>query len=395
MITVMAVGGVALGVTILVVVSAVTTGFQTEFREKVLGVNAHALVLKYGVDFTEYRDVMKTAERLPGVVATAPFLFNTMMMQSGSGITEVLVKGIDPVLSPAVLDLRTYLTPGSENALARLTPRVKGGPAGTIIGRALAERLRVQVGDTVSLLSPLSSLDPGIWSPASSAPSSRDFVIVGIFDSGFMEYDARLVYVDLPAAQSFYDHGDAVMGVEMRVDDVWKATDVAVRLDEALGGYPYRTMDWRELNHNLFQALALQKFVLLLVFSLVVLVAGINIVSTLHLVVISKRRAISILKAAGAPDSGILRIFLIEGLFIGVIGAALGSALGVAVCWLLKEIPFPLDPRVYLIRALPIALDLVEVAQVAALVVFFVALAALFPAYKAAQLRPVDGLRYD
>jgi lipoprotein-releasing system permease protein len=395
MITVMAIAGVALGLTILVVVSAVTTGFQTAFREKVLGVNAHVLVLKYGVDFTEYRDVMKTSERIPGVVATAPFLFNTMMMQSGSGLTEVLVKGIDPVISPAVLDIGSYLMKGSEGALGRLTPAVKGGPAGAIVGRALAERLRVAPGDRVSLLSPLSSLDPGVWTPASSAPSSKDFVIVGVFDSGFMEYDARLVYVDLPSAQSFFDHGDAVMGVEMRVDDVWKASAIAVRLDETLGGYPYRTMDWRELNYNLFQALAIQKLVLLVVFSLVALVAAINIVSTLHLVVISKRREISILKAAGASSWGILRIFLLEGLFIGAIGCVTGSLLGVGVCWLLRKIPFPLDPRVYLIGELPVALDGMEIVTVAFAVVVIVMLAALFPAWKAAQLRPVEGLRYD
>lgn len=401
--TAISVMGVSIGVAILIWVLSVTSGFQEEFRRKVLGVNAHLLVLKYGLDFAEYREVMKKAERLPEIVAAAPFVFNQMMLARGNRLSGVLVKGVDPDRVGRVLDLREHLeSPRQVKSMSvrRLLTTERdargeptGDPTGIIIGRELAKKLDARVGDSVRLISPLSTLDPAGWAPG-ELPQARDFRVSAIFYSGFDEYDKRLVYVHLRAAQGFFDQGDVVTGVEMKIRSVFEAPRLGRRLSRVLGGPPYRTVDWSELNQNLFTALNTQKLFLEIVIGFIVVVAAFNVLAALAVLVIRKTKEISILKSLGTTSAGVARIFQSAGLFIWLAGTGLGLGWGYLGGVLLMRYGFPLDPKVYLISRLPVRMSPLEFLLTAAFALVVCLLATLYPAIRAARMNPVEGLRY-
>lgn len=499
-ISIIAITGVALGVAALLAVTSITSGFQREFRDKVLGVNAHVLVLKYGLNFDEYRDVVARAMRMPEVAGAAPFIINDMMLAKGDRVSSALVKGVDPELMPKVLDLPGQLIAGSLEGLRRpgAKPQVRvedlkrdppekenddldayltrlaeretelgaDAPAkaaadagaaprervaeqkkpadlptvevptpaeveaalaaetlpelpsdeaeakwieaseehapehkddrvlpGLVLGVTLARELDIQLGDRVKVISPLSGIDTSLVGGETTTPKSRDFRVIGIFQAGFQEYDSKLVYVDLYEAQVFQDQGDTVIGVEMSLHDIDKSEDVALRLERDLGGGPFRTMDWRELNHNLFTALEVQKVVLILVIAVIVVVAAFNVVATLIMIVLEKRREIAILKAMGATDLAILRIFMVQGAAIGVVGTSLGLAIGGAICGYLNHFRFPLDPKVYLIDHLPIRTSITEFAITVVIALGICVTSTLIPSFWAARLLPADGIR--
>jgi lipoprotein-releasing system permease protein len=402
--TAISVMGVSIGVAVLIWVLSVTSGFQQEFRRKVLGVNAHILVLKYGLDFAEYPEVMRTAEQTPGVVAAAPFVFHQMMLARGNRLSGVLVKGVDPQRVGRVLDVPRHIQepreggrPARIQSLLTSAIDAKGRPTGQstgiIIGRELAKKLEANVGDSVRLISPLSTLDPAGWAPG-ELPQSRDFRISGIFYSGFDEYDKRLVYVHLRAAQGFFDQGDVVTGVEMKVSDVFAAPRMARRLAKSLGGPPYRTVDWSELNQNLFTALNTQKLFLEIVIGFIVVVAAFNVLAALAVLVIRKTREIAILKSLGTTSTGVARVFQSAGLLIWLVGTSLGLGWGYLGGALLLRYGFPLDPKVYLISRLPVRMAPLEFVLTAAFALVVCFLATLYPAIRAARMNPVEGLRY-
>jgi lipoprotein-releasing system permease protein len=507
-ISVIAVTGVALGVAALLAVVSITSGFQQEFRDKVLGVNAHVLVLKYGLNFEEYRDVVARARKMPETAGAAPFIINEMMLAKGDRLSGVLIKGVDPELMPSVLDLPSQLvsgaldglrrpsarpatrpgdldtrvapdeqqdldrylaelaenadgvlspaapdagahaaapddgatappapdTPGDAHAAEKL-PHVKvpsleeaaaaleqleladlpdddiedklvaqgepdpdarrdGEPLpGIVVGATLAENLGIEVGDEVKIISPLTGLDTSLWRPDGGRPTSRDFRVIGIFEAGFQEYDSRLVYMDLYEAQIFQDQGDTVVGVEIRLHDIDQASRVSLRLERELGGGPFHTMAWRELNHNLFTALEVQKVILSVVIATIILVAAFNVIATLIMIVLEKRREVAILKAMGAKDSAVLVMFMVQGAAIGIIGTLLGLALGGGVCAYLSVFEFPLDPKVYLIDHLPVRVSPMEFVVTIAIALLICITATLIPSYWAARLLPADGVR--
>ncbi len=495
---VIAIVGIALGVWALSAVLAITSGFQESFRSKVLGVNAHVLVLKYGWDFSEYREVMATVRATPGVTGAAPFLINPMMITNGTHVSGVLVKGVDPDLLGQVLDLPTYLVQGSLRGLRPLNsqapsvvaelpsarrdatlddfitrarndlqrplalptstndpllaapdPAPTPAPAppplvapadryapgatpdyapppespsdndplaalalevqresvaqcnrpgvqipGVVIGQTLANNLQVHVGNPVSIISPLTGADAALVRQGAT-PRSRDFCVVGIFNAGFDEYDSRLVYVDLFQAQRFFDQGDAVTGVEVKVRNIERASAIGRRIERSLGGGAYHTLDWDSLNHNLFTALALQKLALSFVITIIIVIAAFNVIATLVMVVLERKREIAILKAMGAPESSILRIFLAQGLAVGGLGTLAGLGCGALTCWLLTRYPFPLDPQVYLISAVPVRPSAPEFVLTGAVSMLIAAVASFIPAWWASRLTPVEGLRYE
>jgi lipoprotein-releasing system permease protein len=393
-ITSIAVMGVALGVAALVTVLSVTSGFQEAFQEKVLGVNAHVLVTKQGIDFREYRDVMKTAEEIDGVTAVAPFLFNEMMVSSGSDRAIVLVKGVDPDRSGAVLDVEKYMVQPKGGDLDLLRPQKEKLP-GAILGSELAEKLKVKLGDHIKLTSPLSTLDSTSWNSQGQSPKSQTFEVAGVFNAGFDEYDRRLLYVELSRAQAFFDHGDVVIGVEMKIKNISRAPMVAQELQSRLQNHLYNTIDWHKLNKDLFDALAIQKVVLSLILAIIILVAAINIIGTLHMTVYDKTKEIAILRSMGSSTGDILRIFLTKGIVIGSIGTAIGLVLGYLTCVGLSFYQFPLDPKVYLIHELPVTMypfEFFVTAQIAMAISFF---STILPSVWATRLRPVEGLRYE
>jgi lipoprotein-releasing system permease protein len=387
--------GVALGVAALTIVLAVTTGFQEQFRDKVLGVNAHVIVMKSQSTFAEYRDVMKTAKAIdPDVIAVQPFNFNEMLVTRGKGqLSGVAIKGVDPNLVTSVLDLAPHMIEGSVESLKK-----EPGPGELppiILGKELAAKLKAKLGDEVTVVVPLSNIDWDTWRQSASAPRTRKFKITGIFYSGFAEYDTRLMYTSLHDSQELDGRGDQVMGVEMKVRDVDRAEEIAEKLEHALGGPPFQVQDWYQLNHNLFTALNLQKLALVIILTLIILVAAVNMVSALTMMVTDKTREIAILKSMGSDSTSVARVFQFLGFAIGGVGTLIGVAIGLVTCYVVSGYGYHLDPKVYLIDRLPIDVVPVEVLAVAGITLVISLFATWAPAQAAAALTPVEGLRYD
>ncbi len=442
-----AIAGVALGVASLSLVISISTGFEEEFTNKVLGVNSHLLVMKYGLDFTEYREIMKKIQKLKTVKGQGPFVIQEMMIAHKEKSAGVLLKGIDPDLVGNVLDLPKQLVDGSMEGLripgaapppppregtsltsnldgaladadletdtaapsnsalssdapAKNAPSKEGslpsGSPGIIIGRTLAEQLNAKVGDDVQITTPLIGLDVFGWAPTEDAPRTIAFKITGIFYAGFLEYDTKLAYVDYYQAQRFFNHGDAVTGIEITLTDRYKAKEAARAVELFLGSRgPYHIVDWMMLNEHLFTALMLQKTSLVMVLAVIVGVAAFNIIATLVMMVFDKRKEIAILKSMGATRAGIARIFLHVGLFVGLTGIAIGLAVGFGLCFFLQEIGWPLDPNVYLIDHLPVRLNYMDFVLCAGIAFVICQAATILPSLSASKLHPVDGLRQD
>jgi len=528
--TMFAVLGVALGVGALATVISVTGGFRAQFREKVLGVNAHVLILKYSSDFREYRKLMEQMKGVPGVIGIAPFVISPMMITHRQHTaTGVLLKGVDPSRVKDVLDLPRHIVQGNMEGLRLpggkpperrrqgllddfdstrdgdplepLAPSPKhkgsasaassalpppsdsaqpsgrstvlrdiekivndealrepdlhsqaspwstaaaGAPAenaaaevavdpnapvgsivpeggykselpeddmlpadldpdpcrdaesikrlpGIIIGVTLQRNLEVKLGDCIQVTSPTIGFTYNRG--AMRAPVAKQFRVTGVFDAGFDQYDSKLVYTDLYQAQPFYDTGDSVTGIEMKVNDIEKARAIARDIDSRLQNGIYHTMDWEELNHGLFTALQIQQLLMSLVLALIIVVAAFTVIATLIMVVLDKKKEIAVLKAMGASNSALLRAFLYQGAIIGVMGTAIGLALGVLLCKVLLVHALPLDPKVYFISRLPVQVRPMEFVMVGVFAILVCLAATVWPALHAARLRPAEAFR--
>jgi lipoprotein-releasing system permease protein len=386
--------GVVLGVASLIVVLAVTSGFEREFQDKVLALNAHLIVQPYGdseVDGPEIQEIEDHLRGMPGVVRMARFVFSAGEVMIGR--VGANLKGID--LQHGADDLRHALVEGrvedlaapASCALGAGTPRKTSVDVGRVaIGAELAHRLRVGVGDCVSIMVPFSSA-PG------EPPTAYPFKVVALFRMGFNEYDTRLVYVSIADAQRLASSRRLVSGVELRFSDPIMALGAVKEVKRRLGA-PHRIIDWKELNHNLFMALTMQKVIISLLLVLIIVVAAFNIIASLTMIVLSKIPEIAILKSMGARSSMVARIFVIGGLTVGAFGTGLGIGYGLLVCLLARLYGYPLDPKVYLIGQLPVQIAPIEITGVAAATLGICFLATLYPSLRASRLRAVDGLRY-
>jgi lipoprotein-releasing system permease protein len=392
--TTVSVLGVVFGVAALTVVLSVTTGFQQQFRDKVLGVNAHVIITKNSNDFVEYEEIEQLAWKIDDEVrAVQPFIFVEMLVTRGKGdVSGVAIKGVDPERLTKVLDLHKHMVAGSVDALKIKPPAGELPPI--ILGKVLSRKLKAEVGDELTVVAPLSNVNMSDFTSKGSAPKSRRFRVAGIFYSGFDEYDRRLMYITLQEAMELWGQGNQVLGVELKVADVDRADEIADKLEDHLGG-TYVVQDWNELNRNLFTALFLQKIILLIILTLIIAVATFNMVSALTLMVIDKTREIAIMRSMGARRSGITWIFVVVGLGIGGVGTIFGLGIGLTLCEVVDRYNYRLDPKVYLIDQLPIVVSSKEVALVAGITMVISGLATLFPAMKASSLTPVEGLRYD
>jgi lipoprotein-releasing system permease protein len=386
--------GVVLGVASLVVVLGVTSGFEREFQDKVLALNAHLIVMPYGdvdIDGPEIHEVESRLRGTPGVVRMAKFLFSAGEVMIGR--IGANLKGID--IQQGADDLRRALIAGSVEgleqpascALPAGTPRKTTADVGRIaLGAELAHHLHVGVGDCVSIMIPFSA-------GAGEAPIAYLFKVVGLFRMGFNEYDTRLAYISIADAHRLADARRLVSGVELRFRDPMMALRAGPEIKRRLDG-PYRIIDWKELNHNLFMALTMQKVIISLLLVLIIVVAAFNIIASLTMIVLSKVREVAILKSMGAPAGMVARVFLIGGTTVGAIGTGLGIAFGLLICLLARLYGYPLDPKVYLIGSLPVRIAPGEVLAVAAATLSICFLATLYPSLRASRLRAVDGLRY-
>jgi lipoprotein-releasing system permease protein len=421
MMTALSVGGVGVGVMALIIVLSVMSGFEADLQQKILGTNAHAVVSKYAGELPEYPKVMESIGRVPGVVGQTPFIINQVMIASEGNVDGVIIKGIDPQTVGSVTDLPSYLLGGGkleilytpEKILNRGLPEEddaaspeagaeddiirRSGKAtkpavlpGIIVGRELAASLRVVVGDRVNVVSPLGTE----LGPSGPIPKSRAFRVAGIFYSGMYEYDSKFVYILLKEAQNFFEIQGA-SGIELKVADIDDARRIAGQVVKVLGGYPYRARDWGEMNKNLFSALRLEKLVMGIILSIIIVVAAGLIVATVIMLVLEKRKEISVLKALGVSDGGIVKIFLAEGLQIGVAGGLLGLFSGLAWCVFIEKVGIKLDPEVYYIPALPVRIEPVQTALAVVIAVLVTYLASIYPALKASSVEPVEGLKAE
>lgn len=389
LITFISVAGVAVGVTALIVVLAVMNGFQEDLRTRILGITSHIVVGSFGSTMSNYEAIMAEVKKEPGVVASTPFTYAQVMLSSGKGVSGAILRGIDPESAGTVLNLTRNLRRGNLSDL-NSPPSESSGHPGIIIGEELAQNIGVRQGEWITVISPV-----GRITPAGQNPKSKLFYVVGLFRSGMYEYDSTLAYIQLRTSQQFLGVGDTVTGVEIKVEDIYRAPQISESIREKLGP-TYWVRDWIKMNQSLFSALKLEKVVMFIILTLIILVAAFNIVSSLIMLVMEKTREIAIMKAMGVTTARMRKIFMLEGFMIGVSGTFLGLIGGFILCGLLKKYEFiKLPPDVYNLSTLPVKMEVLDVAVIAVSAVMISLLATLYPSHQAASLDPAEALRYE
>ncbi len=392
LLTLISVLGVMLAVVTLNLAIAVMSGFEEAFRDRLLSLHAHIQLVKPASYLTGYEELAKRLESRDDVTAAAPALTGQIILTAGSRVSGAVVRGIDPDRSH--VDLEGFLTQGRVGDLKARTPVVVDGRnldlPGIIIGDRLASQLRVSKGQALQAVSPI-----GSPTAVGIIPRIRRFAVVGIFDSGMREYDAGLIFLNIADAQRFFGIGKVATGIEISVSEVAKARGIAEEIQNDVGGR-YLVEDWTRLWPNLFAALRLEKTVYFLVLLLMVLIAAFNIVSTLIMVVMEKRKDIAVLRSMGATRGGIRAIFLLKGWIIGAVGTVSGVVIGYVLALLLQRYQFiDLPEDVFPVSTVPVSISPLYFALVALSSLAICCLASIYPARQAARLHPVDVIRYE
>lgn len=412
LIAVLSVMGVTVGVAVLIIVLAVMAGFEVDLRNKILGSNAHLVVLEFAGAMEDSDKVIEGVNASPGVIAAAPFVYTEVMIRSQFATSGAILKGMDPVRTPDVTDIAKDLIHGPQGEPQSIEERRKivadiHNPApclgqdpkdtdalpGILLGEELAGLLRVRPGDRLYVINPVGGGSGPLGMPI---PTTRTFRVSGIFYTGMYEYDTKWTYVALEDAQSFLSLGNRVTGVEAKVEEsrIYDIQAISEDIRQRLEGV-YVIKNWLTMNAALFSALKLEKWVMGLILLLIVVVAALGIVTNLVVMVITRAREIAILRAMGASSEDIRRIFVLEGGIVGVVGTSLGTILGLAGCVALDRYRFPLDTNVYYLDSLPVVIEPASIVTVVITALLICFAATLYPATRAARLDPVEGLRYE
>jgi len=401
-ITFISIAGIFLGVAALIIVLAVMNGFETDLRDKILGVNSHIVVTDYQGGMQNYRQVMAQIADVPGVKASTPFIYSQAMLKNRESTTGIILRGLSMKDALKVINIGKIKEGSLKGLETGVSPKKAGDPApsrpGIVIGRELAKNLGLFLHDRVFVISP-----SGVVTPMGMTPRMKPFVVAGIFESGFYEYDSTLAYISLEECQNFLNMGDRVTGLELRVDDIYQAGLIAKQIEKKLG-FRYWARNWMEMNRNLFSALKLEKRVMFIILSLIVLVAAFNIISALIMIVMEKNKDIAILKAMGATRAGIMKIFIFQGIIVGAIGTFLGTLAGLAVALNLEKISrlveslfgFKILPGdVYYLSELPSQVNYGDVGIIILGTMLVSFLATIYPSWRASRLAPAEALRYE
>ncbi len=382
-----AVLGFILGVMALIVALALMTGFQEDIQSKILGASAHVMVYSGSSrGISDYNSIMNIVRSDPAVVSVSPVVYGKVMVYSAGGTNGIIIKGIDPAQETRVTDLAAKMDP---KVLAQLKDRSQDRDS-IILGTDLAASLSVREGDLVTLVSPDSML-----SPLGLMPKFKKFRVIGEFSSGLYEYDTSWALVSMEAAQRLFSLGEAVSLIEGRTNDIYSAEAISKRLQDKLGK-SFIVENWIKQNQSLFSAMKLEKIMLFITIGLIVLVASFNVISTLVMMVLEKTRDIAVLMAMGCTSRQIMRIFMLQGILIGVAGTIIGSVLGVAGSWVMdhfRVIQLPLD--VYFIPYLPFRVRPVDFALITLMALAISFVSTLYPALRASRINPAEALRYE
>jgi lipoprotein-releasing system permease protein len=382
--------GIGLGVWALIVVMSVMNGLQKEIRTRILGVYAHVQIVGPAGRLADWREVARLAAGQPHVLAAAPFVEAQSMLSAGRAVRPAMVRGIVPAEEEKVADLARHTRSGLDT--------LRAGGFQVVLGTDLARSLGVVPGDKVALIAP-----QGMVTPAGVIPRLKQFTVAGTFHAGVNEADGRLALVHLADAQALYRLGEDVSGVRLKLDDLFAARGVA---RELAPGLPQgaAALDWTRVNSAFFSAVELEKRVMFIILALIVFVAAINIISTLVVAVADRQADIAILRTVGASPASVVRIFMVQGIVIGVIGTAIGLAAGVTTALNIDVIVPAIENAfrfkifandVYLIPDLPSELQPGDVVAVTLMALLLSFLAALYPSWRAAHVNPAEALRYE
>ncbi len=401
-ITIISILSVAIGVMTLITVLGVMSGFENDLKEKILGTNGHIRIFKPPKGIENYQLISSKVEQVVGVQATTPFVYTEAMLSTQTAVSGVVLLGIDPDTITKVTNLKETLIQGKlDNLLnsssSNLNPNSSNLP-GILIGKELAKNLGLLYLDEVTIISPL-----GESTPLGMVPRMKKFQVVGIFESGMYEYDTKWTYISIPSAQRFFQLGNVITGIEVKVANAYEAHHIAEKIKNRLG-IAYQVIDWMEMNKNLFSALRLEKIVMFIILILIVLVAAFGIISILIMVVMEKTADIAILKTMGAHARSIMGIFMIDGLFIGIIGTLLGTIGGLLLGWNIQGVAewvekvfginvFP--PDIYYIDKIPYQVKVEDITAIIIITITISFLATIFPSWQASRLDPAEALRYE
>jgi lipoprotein-releasing system permease protein len=383
--------GIALGVVVLITVLSVMNGFHKEVRERILGMASHGDVQALDGRMIDWKDAMRLASLHPRVLGAAPYIEGQAMLSHRREVTGAVVRGVDPVLEPNVVDVASHMVAGALSDL-------EAGEFRIVLGRELANVLKVTVGDKVTVIVPQITV-----TVAGSMPRLKRFTVSGLFEVGMGEYDRGVAIVHIADAAVLQQLGDSVTGVRLRLDDVWEARRVAFELADSLQGR-YRVLNWTDYHRNFFAALKMEKRMMGLLLFFIVVIAAFNIVSTLVMMVVDKQSDIAILKTFGASPGQVMRIFIVQGATLGAIGTLVGIIAGLALALNIESavaavervfgIRF-IDPSVYYIAKLPSDVQIADVVLVGVGSFLLSLLMTLAPAWRAYRTQPAEALRYE
>ena len=380
------------------IVQAVMTGFEEDLRDRILGFNPQIVLMSHAGIVRDPSELEVLVESVPGVAAASPFVYGQVMLASENGVMGGIVRGVVPEKIDDVVEIGRHITQGSADQLGQpmaVEVLLEDGietleVSQVMLGFELAAALGVRVGDWINLMSPAATP-----TALGAIPRIKRFAVGSIFDSGMYDYDATVIFLALPDAQSFLKMGETVTGLEVRVSDLDR-TRATARAIEAEVGFPIYARDWLEVNRNLFVAFELEKLVQFIVLLLIVTVAAFNIAASLIMVVMEKRKDIAVLKAMGATNRAVAAIFVFKGAMIGITGTLVGVLGGLAGSLLLERYQFiDLPKDVFYVSTVPIHLELGNFVAVASASILICMLATLYPAWQAARLAPVEVIRYE